>query len=204
MITSFLLERWLELSGVVCGLLYLILMIKENIWCWVFGILGSAITVIVFIETRLYLEAGLNVYYVLAGVYGWFFWATHKKGGASSPPVTEWKKNIHIINIFLCLTISIVIGSFMQRYTDSPRPYIDAAMTIFGISATILEARKILSTWIFWFLINGFSIWLQYDREIYFYAALSVFYTFMCIKGYVEWRKSFRAKQSSPLQTSSQ
>src|SRR5690606_42006899 len=57
-----------------------------------------------------------------------------------------------------------------------------AGLTIFSFIATYLEARKILSTWYYWFLLNGISVWLQFDRELYFYSLLSVFYTFMCIR----------------------
>lgn len=188
---NFIADRWLEIAGVVCGILYLVLIIRENIWCWVFGIACSLITVFVFLETKLYLEAGLNVYYVLAGIYGWYYWHKHKLKNTESPPVVEWKIFPHIINIAFCFVITIGVGRLMHLYTDSPRPYIDSAMTVFGISATVLEARKVLSAWIYWFVLNGFSIWLQYDRQIYFYATLSVFYTIMCIKGYREWRKSY-------------
>ena len=191
-IIEFLQQRWLEIAGVICGLLYLILMIKENIWCWIFGIIGSLITVFVFFETKLYLEAGLNVYYVLAGFYGWYFWKKNQMQEKETPPVVEWRPNAHVINIVLCALVTLLVGRLMHMHTDSPRPYIDSAMAIFGISATILEARKVLSGWIYWFFINGFSIWLQFDREIYFYALLSVFYTVMCVKGYLEWKKSYK------------
>ncbi len=193
---EYLQQTWLEIAGVICGLLYLVLMIKENIWCWIFGIVGSLITVIVFFETKLYLEAGLNAYYVLAGFYGWYFWKQNRAGGKKTPPVVEWKALAHILNIIICTLAILLIGNFMANYTDSPRPYFDTSITVFGISATILEARKILSGWIYWFFINGFSIWLQYDREIYFYALLSAFYTVMCIKGYMEWRKSYKKENN--------
>lgn len=198
-VLEFLQFRWLEILGVICGLLYILLLIKENIWCWIFGIIGSLITVIIFFESKLYLESILNAYYVLAGIYGWYFWNMYKNKSTNSPPVIEWKYQSHIINILLCVILTIAVGKMMSLYTDSPRPYIDTAMAVFGISATILEARKVLSAWIYWFVINGFSIWLQYDRHIYFYALLSVFYTFMSVKGYIEWRKSYITMQSNNL-----
>ena len=188
-IFHFIQSRWLEITGVICGILYLILMIKENIWCWLFGIVGSLITVYVFFETKLYLEAILNVYYVLAGFYGWYFWYYNKAAEKESPQVIEWKTGAHIINITICILVVLLAGNFMANYTDSPRPYMDTIIAIFGVSATILEARKVLSGWIYWFFINGFSIWLQFDREIYFYSALSLVYTILCIKGYMEWKK---------------
>lgn len=78
----------------------------------------------------------------------------------------------------------------MQLHTDSPRPYFDASLTVFGFSATILEARKILSAWIYWFIINGASIVLMIDRKMPLYAGLSLVMTLLCIKGYLDWKKS--------------
>lgn len=190
---SFLWKNWLEVAGVICGVLYLVLIIKENIWCWIFGILSSLITVFIYFETKLYLEAVLNVYYILAGLYGWYYWNRNKLKNTDSPPVVEYGIKAHLVNILLCTIITIGVGHLMDIYTDSPRPYIDTAMTVFGVSATVLEARKVLSAWIYWFVLNGCSIWLQVDRQLYFYAALSVFFTGMCIKGYIEWRKSYIA-----------
>lgn len=181
--------KLLEIAAVICGILYLLLIIRENIWCWLFGILSSAITVFLFIEYKLYLEAGLNFYYVIAGIYGWIYWAGHQTPSHRTP-VTEWLPRYHIFAIAAGALLTVLLGRFMNEYTDSPRPFVDAGLTIFSFIATYLEARKVLSTWYYWFMLNGVSVWLQFDRGLYFYSALSVFYTFMCIKGYLEWRKS--------------
>ncbi|MFS8617305.1 MAG: nicotinamide riboside transporter PnuC [Solitalea sp.] len=185
--------RILEIAGVVCGILYLLLIIRENIWCWLFGILSSAITVFIYIEFKLYLEAGLNVFYVLAGIYGWVFWATHRTSDRKTP-VTTWLPRSHVIAISASLLLTLGIGQLMETHTDSPRPFVDAGLTVFAFVATYMEARKVLSAWHYWFVINGISIWLHADRELYFYAGLSVFYTLLCIKGYREWKKSYVAQ----------
>lgn len=180
----------LEIAGVISGILYLVLIIRENIWCWLFGILASAITVFLYIEYKLYLEAGLNFYYILAGIYGWVFWAGHRNAEQKTP-VTGWLPRSHVIAVSGGMLLTLVLGRLMDLHTDSPRPFIDAGLTIFSFIATYMEARKVLSTWYYWFILNATSVWLQADRGLYFYAGLSVFYTFMCIKGYLEWKKSY-------------
>lgn len=189
-------EKIIELISVVCGLLYLVFIIRQNNWCWPFGILGSLITVYLYFYHKLYLEAGLNGYYVLAGVYGWIFWTRRKnKGKDNKATVRNWPPAAHAAAVAGCLLLTLVLGRIMHQHTDSPRPYIDAGMTVFSFVATYMEARKVLSGWYYWFVINGMAVWLQYDRGLYLYAALSVFTTIMCIKGYLEWRKSYRSQQ---------
>lgn len=194
--------KLLEITAVIFGILYLVLIIRENIWCWLFGILTSAITVFLYIEYKLYLEAGLNFYYILAGIYGWIFWARHQNQSHKTP-VIDWAGKNHIIAIAAGMLLSLALGRLMDVHTDSPRPFMDATLTIFSFIATYMEARKVLSTWYYWFVINALSVWLQVDRGLFFYSGLSVFYTLMCIKGYFEWRKSFRKDRALDEQAGS-
>lgn len=185
----------LEIISVIFGTLFLILMVKENIWCWIFGILSSAITIYLYTHVTLYLEAGLNFYYILAGFYGWIYWYKHR-GRNQKTPVIEWKPKFHYINILGGIVLSLVLGYIMHQYTNSHRPYIDATITVFSFSATYLEARKVLSTWYYWFFLNAASIGLMIDRELYFFAALSVFYTVMSIIGFKQWKKTLKEQKA--------
>ena len=69
----------LELLGTILNIIFLILVIKENIWCWLFGILGSLVSIYLFVETKLYSESILYSYYVVMGVYGWRKWSRNDK-----------------------------------------------------------------------------------------------------------------------------
>lgn len=190
----------LEIISVIFGILYLILMIRENIWCWIFGILASAITVYLYVHVTLYLEAGLNIYYILAGFYGWIYWYQHQNKeaitGKTNVPIRTWRPNSHIIAIITSGILSVILGIIMHKYTDSERPYIDATITVFSFVATYMEARKVLSTWYYWFLLNAASIFLQIDRGLYFFAILSVIYTVMCVYGFKRWKKTLVSQSS--------
>jgi len=189
----------LEIVSVIFGIIYLVLMVRENIWCWLFGILASAITVYLYVEVTLYLEAGLNFYYILAGFYGWIYWSTHRKKmdkGNGFVPILTWKSKSHIIAVLSCATVGLFLGYLMDTYSDSERPYIDALLTTFSFLATYLEAKKVLSTWYYWAVLNTCSIFLNADRGLYFFAALSLFYTVMSIQGYRRWNKSLKNQQS--------
>ena len=69
----------LEIFSVGLSLIFLILLIKENINCWFFGILGSLVSIFLFYRIGLYAESILYLYYVLIGLYGYQLWATRKK-----------------------------------------------------------------------------------------------------------------------------
>lgn len=188
----------LETIGVALWIVYLILAVQEIIWCWLFGILASLVTIFNFYEHQIYAEAIVNMYYVLAAIYGWYHWNELKKKNQSARiPVQVWSLQKHMTFYLSTTCIALVWGSIMHRHTDSPRPYIDAATASFSFLTTYMEARKVLTTWINWFVINVFLVYLQLDRHIPLYAGLSGFFAFMSIRGFFRWRKSYRKLQES-------
>ena len=54
-----------EIAGVVFGVLYVWLAIRESPWCWPFGIANAALFLVVFAHARLYGAAALQVVYVV-------------------------------------------------------------------------------------------------------------------------------------------
>lgn len=181
-------NQFIEFVGLVFGLLFLIFLINEKIICWVFGILSSLIGIYLFIETKLYSEAILYSYYVLVGIYGWRKWLKGNDG--SSLEISKKSIVYHISSISIGFILSMLLGYGFSK-TDANNPYADAFTTIFSFIATYLEANKFLYGWIYWIIINGFSIWLYNIRGLNLYAILALIYFFMSIWGFLKWRKKY-------------
>ncbi len=183
----------LEILAVLLGLAYLILMIQQNIGCWLFGILSSLISIYLFIGAKLYSEAILYSYYVLIGFYGWYVWS---KPRGQNLPVQTWDGLRHFLTLCLGLAGSWGLGYFFDQYSDADYPYADAGSTVFSFIASYMEAHKVLSGWIFWILINAFSVGLYSMKSLYIYAGLMVIYTLMSFMGYASWLHSYRETQN--------
>lgn len=177
----------LEWISVGFNLAFVLLIIKENKWGWPFGILGSLLSIFLFIESKLYSEAILFSYYVVVGVFGWITWWKPKN---EELPIVEWSGQNHLVSLFIGFLGMFGLGYFFSHYTDAAQPYADSFSTAFSFVATYLEAKKVLSAWIYWIILNGFSIWLYQSRGLQVYAALMILYTILSIYGYSEWRKS--------------
>ncbi len=191
----------LEIIGVAFWVTYLLLLVRENIWCWIFGIMASIITVVMFYHSKIYMEALLNVYYVGVGCYGWYYWATARKTKGSEPdrdkaPVALWGWQLHLATFIAAAALGTGLGFLMLRLTDAPRPFLDASLAAFSFLATIMQARKVFTCWLYWIVINCCLVGLQIDRDIYFYAILSGFYAVMSVSGFWRWRKSFLAQKA--------
>ena len=184
---SYSFELTLEILSVACGLVYLILIIKENIWGWPFGIVGSAIAIVLFVETKLYSEAILHGYYVIIGVYGWWLWSKPQV----TLKITTWKWWQHGVAILSCISLTFGAGFLFETYSDADKPYFDASTSIFSYFASYLEAKKILSSWIYWIVINLFTIGLYHTKDLSLYSGLMVVYLGLSVVGYLKWKKVY-------------
>lgn len=179
---------FLEIAGTVASLFFCYLLIKENIWCWLFGIIASFISIFLFVHSTLYAEAILAVYYVVIGFYGWAVWKRDKNIQLF---ISEWTLKGNLLAISISAILSFILGSILSTYTNATNPYTDAVVTIFSFLASYQEAKKILSGWMFWIAINAASIMLYFQRSLYYYAALAMVYTLMSIWGYYNWKKKY-------------
>ena len=185
----------LEWLATAASLLYIVLLIREKIACWFFGILSSALSVYLFIGVQLYSQAVLFVFYALMGVWGWVRW--HTRDAAHHNPVIRWRLGIHLRNCAIAGVLALGVGFAMAQFTDAERPLFDAFTTVFSFLGTWLEISKVLEAWLFWLVINLASVWLYHDRDLDIYAALIGVYSVMSIWGFIQWRKVFLTQSAA-------
>ena len=68
------LSPW-EIAAVGLAIAYLTLVIRQNIWCWAAAFASTAIYLWLMYQARLYMESGLQVFYLAMAVYGWYRWS---------------------------------------------------------------------------------------------------------------------------------
>jgi nicotinamide mononucleotide transporter len=181
-----------EILATSANLVYIILLIRERISCWPFGIVGSLLSIYLFIDVRLYSEAFLYFFYAVMGVWGWIRW--HRRIEEDHNPVIRWRFNYHLRAIVMACVIALGWGYTVQFYSDAERPVFDAFTTIFSFLGTYLEVTKVLEAWLYWLVLNLASVWLYHDRSLDIYAVLIGFYSVLSVWGFLNWRKTFRAQ----------
>ena len=181
----------LELIAVVAAIAYLLLAIRQNIWCWLFAGISTAIYVYLFFDARLYMESVLNLFYFAMAIYGWSVWYFGRSGDEELP-VSVWGRDVHGIAIATIVSASIVSGYLLARYSDAVYPYVDSMTTWGAIWATFLVARKVLENWWYWLVIDAASIVIYWSRDLQLTALLFVVYVVMIPFGLIAWRRSLR------------
>ena len=81
------LKLTLQIVGVVLGLLYLWLEYKANIWVWVIGAIMPMVHGLLYLQSGIYADAAMQLYYVAAGIYGLCVWKRSSKNKRHSHPV---------------------------------------------------------------------------------------------------------------------
>lgn len=174
----------------VFSVAYLVLLIKQNSWCWIFAILSALLSIYLFVspEVRLYSEAILYGFYVVIAIYGWWVWRKRQK----ELSVTTWTWKPHVLAIATGTLSGLGIGYIFSTYTDAEKPALDALTTSFSFIASYMEANKVLSGWLYWFVINVVTVFLYFSRSLEIYGILMVVYSVLSIVGYLRWRETLQ------------
>ena len=185
-----------ELIAVVLAVAYLLLAVKEHIACWYAAFVSTAIFLVLFFEVSLYMDAALQVYYLIMAVYGWYEWKWGDKG-ESPLPISIWPLKYHVIAISAVAVATTISAVLLTRYTSDQLPWLDSFTTWGAIVTTWMVARKVLDNWPYWLIIDGVSIYMYMNRGLYFTAFLFVLYVIIIGFGWIAWIKSYRQQQTA-------
>ena len=187
-ITAWQAQSNLEVVAVIAALLYLVLAIKENIWCWLFAFISTAIYIYLFHSVSLLSESLLNIYYLVMAVYGWYQWRFGENNHQRH--IRRWSMKKHSILILLTAAMVPVLG-YMTSQFGASMPYLDAFTTCFAVLATVMVAHKVLENWFYWLIINIISVYIFAMKSLPLTAALFALYMVLTIIGYFNWRKRY-------------
>lgn len=183
------LVEWL---AVLSTLAYVILIAKKLIIAWLFAFVGAVLFVYLCYVGKLYIEALLQLFYVIMAIVGWLSW---KKDTSDKIIIKTWKVNIHLLNIVISGAISVILGYIFDKYTNQANPYMDAFTTCYSLSATFMVAQKILENWIYWIVIDFVSIFLYAQRDYNLTAVQYVLFTILAVFGFMAWRKEYKTQK---------
>ena len=193
MIFNFLTENWFEIVAALLAIAYLLLAMRQDARCWIAWIISSLMYLFVMYSAGLYMEAGLQIFYLLMGFYGLYQWQ-YKLANNEALKIKVWPITTHMMCLTALFLVVITSGNILSNNTDAASPYIDAFTTWGAIIASYMVAKKILENWIYWFVIDFVSVFLFVSRELYPTALLFCLYLVLVIIGYRSWKKEWQLK----------
>jgi len=176
-----------EILGTIVGLVYLYLEYKASIWLWLTGIIMPAIYIFVYYQAGLYADFGINIYYLLAAVYGWLMWTFGRQKDARELPITHVPLRKLMGYVLLFLVAWGFIYWVLISFTDSNVPVLDSFTTSLSIVGMLMLANKYVEQWVSWIAVDAVSAGLYIYKGLYFTAILYAFYAIIAVFGYFKW-----------------
>lgn len=197
LVINWLSGNYIELLGAILGFAYIVFSIRQSILTWPVGLLTSLLYVWVFFVSKLYADMGLQMYYVVISIYGWYEWLYgNKSNGKAELKISRLSLKLGLILSVISIFIFLIIWYILDNYTDSPVPVADALATALSIVATWMLARKILEHWLVWIFVDAFSVGLFWYKDLLPTVILFIVYTFMAVVGFVEWKKELVSSEN--------
>jgi nicotinamide mononucleotide transporter len=186
-------QSLLEVIGVITGLLCVYLAAKNIIWNWPFAIISVIIYIFIFFEAHLFADMGLQVYFLVMNIYGWYYWS-RKPATEAKTPVMRIKKNEIILSVIAVMVFTFILGSVL-KYTTASFPYLDSFCTACSLVAQILLARKVLENWLIWIFVDVIYVGVYIFKDLHLTAVMYAIYVGIALLGYIDWKKDWRKQE---------
>ena len=188
MIFNFPTNLIIEALAVLFAVTYLLLAVKQDVKCWFAAIISSILYFFIMYKAGLYMEAWLQVFYIIMAFYGIQQW-TDTNNNQSKFIVRSWRWSTHLWVIAIIVILAIVTGLLLEKFTNAALPFLDGLTTWGAIITTYMVAKRLLENWIYWFVIDTISIYLFLSRELFLTAILFCIYLVIIFFGYRSWVK---------------
>ncbi len=196
---------WIEGVAVLLALVYVVLAAAESIWCWPAAFISTCLYLYLCLVADLWAESGLQLFYIIMAVVGWWQWSKkksarplpeHKTGHPISDkkelPIIRWPLRWHLLIILANTLLTLLLGWLLTSHTTAANPYLDSFTTVFSLFTTWMVTQKVLENWLYWVVIDAASIFLYASREVFSLSPyLYAIYTLIAIAGYLRWRKLY-------------
>ena len=187
---GFLAQNWQELAAFVTGVLCVWLLVRQNIWTWPVGIINNIFYIVIFYNSGLYADAGVQFVYIAVAIYGWWNWL-HGGLDRSELQVTPASTGGLLGYVGIAAAATGVLYAVL-RQTPSTVPLADGLTSALFLTAQYMMSKKIVQNWWFWIVGDVLVIGLYIYKHLYLTSILYVVFLAMSIAGLLEWQRASR------------
>ncbi len=183
---------WLECVAFVLALAMVLLNIRVDARAWPLAIASSLLYCALFWNSRLYGEAGLQIFFAVVAGWGWWQWLRGTTADGAALRV-GWLGARGRWTLVAVLALAWpATGAFLRRYTDTDVPWWDAFPTAASVIGQWLLGRKHVENWIVWLVVNVVSVLLFAYKGLWLTVLLYSVFVALSVQGLVAWRRIAR------------
>ena len=185
----------LQSVGVALGLLYLWLEYRANTWLWVVGAIMPCVHGLLYYRSGLYADCAMQLYYVLAGLYGLIAWLVGHKSKDKPLKISSTPLSIAFSLVAIYGVLHILLYYLLVCFTDSTVPFWDSMTTAMSMVAMWMLSRKYVEQWLVWCVVDAITVGLYLYKGIPLTAGLYTLYTALAVVGYLRWRRMIVSRE---------
>ena len=193
---DFIATHWLDITTTILGLAYILLEYRASVWMWVVGFFMQALGIVLYYQKGLYADCGMEVYYILMTIYGFYRWTTKGQQGQKSSaavPIRHFPRRLVLPWLAVIGVVWAAIYWLLVTFTNSNVPLADSFTTALSIIGIWALAHKYLEQWFIWIAVDVVTSILYFYKDIPFKAGLYALYVVIAIMGYRKWRRMVAA-----------
>lgn len=212
--------HWLELIGVLIGVVSAWFGMKRRVWAWPVGITANIMLFFVYIGATLgageriplFGQAGRQIFFILTSIYGWWRWSQLQKraGGGDAPAITpRWMttRERAVVIVGWLLGTVVVHQVFVALWNAAPNPYwqpqwwyywCDAWIFVGSFVATYAMARGWNEFWLAWIGVDLVGVPLGFATDYVPTAVMYTFYGLFVLYGFSQWVKATNEAKRVP------
>ena len=180
---------WLEIAAFVLSLAMVVCNMRVNPLGWPLAMASSLLYALLFANSKLYGEAGLQIFFVAMAVWGWWQWLRHAERGAAPLPVRAMPTRLRWMALGVTVAAWPMLALLLARVTDSDVPWMDALPTVASITGTWLLGRKWIENWLVWLGVNVFSLALFSHKGLWLTVLLYALFATLSVAGWRAWQR---------------
>ena len=178
---------WTELLGFATGGLCVYLTVRQHVANFPIGIVNCTFFLMLFVSSRLWADAGLQVVYIALGISGWWQWLYGNTGRTALPVARATAREIWACLVFVTVGTGALFA--VLRLTHDSAPFLDSLTTCLSLTAQWLLNAKRLQNWYFWIVADCIYIPLYASKALYLTAIIYVLFLGLCVVGLRSWRR---------------
>lgn len=179
---------WLELVAFVLALAMVGYNMRVNPLGWPLAIASSLLYLLLFWDSKLYGEAGLQIVFVVLAGWGWWQWLRGTLDDGSALRVRPLPRREAMACLAALGLAWPALALFLDHVTDSDVPWFDAFPTAASLVGQWLLGRKYVENWVVWLVVNVVSVALFAVKGLWLTVLLYTIFAVLSVAGWRAWR----------------
>jgi len=176
-------ESGIELLATLAGLLSVWLARRAHVCLYPIGFVSTVLLVGLSLRQSLYAHAGINVWYSIMGLYGWWRWSSARsEGQIGRATIKAWRITI------VLMAAAWFLFTYAPHWLGVPTlNVLDVLSSSIAVGAMYLMAARHTEHWLLWIVANSMFAYLFYSTGYPLIVAQYLIFILLAAWGWLTW-----------------